>query len=56
MPLTGSDLEKIWQKTKRGNFEQAGLTKVGNTLVNVFIMRECIEEIYRKKNRWWKHQ
>ena len=39
-------------ENKIGKFEQAGFTKDGNILDYLFIQRECVEEAYRKKNRW----
>ena len=36
-------------ENKTGKFEQAGFTNGGNILDNLFILRECVEETYRKK-------
>ena len=52
MSLIGREIEKHIAENKIGKFKQAGFTKDGNILDNLFIIRECIEETYRKKSRW----
>ena len=50
MSLKGREIEKHIAENKIGKFEQAGFTKGGNILDNnLFIMRECVEQTYRKK-------
>ena len=48
MSLIGRELEKHIAENKIGKFEQAGFTKGGNILDNLFILGECVEEAYRK--------
>ena len=55
MSLIGREIEKHIAENKIGKFEQAGFTKGGNIIDNLFILRECVEGTYRKKkNRWWQ--
>ena len=54
MSLIGREREKHVEENKIGKFEQAGFTKGRNILDNLFILREFVEETYRKKNRWWQ--
>ena len=49
MSLIGREIEKDVPENKIEKFEQAGFTKGGNILDNLFILRECVEETYRKK-------
>ena len=49
MSLIGREIEKHVAENKIQKFEQAGFTKDGNILDNLFILRECVEETYRKK-------
>ena len=49
MSLIGREIEKHIAENKIGNFEQAGFTKGRSILENLFILRECVEETYRKK-------
>ena len=49
MSLIGREIEQHVAENKIGKFEQAGFTKCGNILDNLFIQRECVEETYRKK-------
>ena len=49
MSLIGREIEKHVAENKIGKFEQAGFTKGENILDNLFILRECVEETYRKK-------
>ena len=49
MSLIGREIEKHIPENKIEKFEQAGFTKGGNILDNLFILRECAEETYRKK-------
>ena len=51
MSLIGREIEKHIAENKIGKFEQAGFTKGGNILDNLFILRECVEETYRKKEQ-----
>ena len=51
MSLIGREIEKRIAENKIRKFEQAGFTKGGNILDNLFILRECIEETYRKKKK-----
>ena len=43
--------EKQIAENKIEKFEQAGFTKGGNILDNLFIMREFVEETYMKKEQ-----
>ena len=47
MSLIGREIEKHVAENKIEKFEQAGFTKGGNILDNLFIIRECVEETYR---------
>ena len=49
MSLIGREIEKHVAENKIDKFEQAGFTKGGNILYILFILRECVEETYRKK-------
>ena len=49
MSLIGRKIEKHVAENKIGKFEQAGFTKGGNILNNLLILRECVEETYKKK-------
>ena len=49
LSLIGREREKHIAENKIRKFEQAGFTKCGNILDNLFILRECVEEKYRKK-------
>ena len=51
MSLIGREIENHVAVNKIEKFEQAGLTKGGNILDNLFILRECVEETYRKKEQ-----
>ena len=51
MSLIGREIEKHITENKIGKLEQAGLTKGGNISDNLFILRECVEETYRKKEQ-----
>ena len=51
MSLIGREIEKHVAENEIENFEQAGFTKGGNILDNLFIIRECVEETYRKKEQ-----
>ena len=50
MSLIGREIENHVAENKIEKFEQAGFTKGGNIL-NLFILRECVEETYRKKEQ-----
>ena len=54
MSLIGREIENHVAENKIEKFEQAGFTKGENILDNLFILRECVEETYRKKTRWWQ--
>ena len=41
MSLIGREIEKHIVENKIGKFEQAGFTKGGSILDNLFILREC---------------
>ena len=49
MSLIGSEIENHIAENKIGNFKQAGCPKGGNILDSLFILRELVEETYRKK-------
>ena len=49
--LIGREIENHVAENKIEKFEQAGFTKDGNILNNLFILRECVEETYRKKEQ-----
>ena len=49
MSLIGREIEKHIEENKREKFEQAGFTRGGNISDNLIILRECVEETYRKK-------
>ena len=51
MSLIGREIENHAAENKIEKFEQAGFTKGGNILDNLFILRECVEETYRKKEQ-----
>ena len=51
MSVIGREIEKHVAENKIEKFEQAGFTKGGNILDNLFILRECVEETYRKKEQ-----
>ena len=51
MSLIGREIENHIAENKIDKFEQAGFTKGGNILDNLFILRECVEETYRKKDQ-----
>ena len=51
MSLIGREIEKHVAENKIEKFEQAGFTKGGNILDNMFILRECEEETYRKQEQ-----
>ena len=51
MSLIGREMEKHVAENKIEKYEQAGFTKGGNILDNMFILRECVEETYRKKEQ-----
>ena len=51
MSLIGREIEKHITENKIGKFEQAGFNTGGNVLDNLFILRECVEETYRKKEQ-----
>ena len=51
MSLIGREIEKHVVENKIEKFEQDGFTKGGNILDNLFILRECVEETYRKKEQ-----
>ena len=44
MSLIGREIEKHKAENKIEKFEQAGFTKEGNFLDNLFILSECVEE------------
>ena len=48
MSLIGRETRSRKQNRKN---EEAGFTKGGKILDNLFILRECVEETYWKKNR-----
>ena len=52
MSLIGREIEKHVAENKIEKIEQAGFTKGGNILDNLFMLRECVEETYRTVNRW----
>ena len=52
--LIGREIEKHVAENKIGKIEQAGFTRGGNILDNLFILKECVEETYRKNSRWWQ--
>ena len=54
MSLIEREIEKHVAENKIGKFVQAGFTKGGNILDNLFILKECVEETYRKNSRWWQ--
>ena len=49
--LIGREIEKHIAENKIEKFEQAGFTKGGNILDNLFILRERVEVTYRKKEQ-----
>ena len=51
MSLIGREIENHVAENKIEKFEQAVFTKGGNILDNLFILRECVEETYRKKEQ-----
>ena len=51
MSLIGREIENHVAENKIEKFEQAGFTKGGNILDNLFILRECVEETYIKKEQ-----
>ena len=51
MSLIGREIEKHVAENKIEKFEQAGFTKGGNISDNLFILRECVEETYKKKEQ-----
>ena len=51
MSLIGREIENHVAENKIEKFEQAGFTKGGNILDNLFILRECVEETYWKKEQ-----
>ena len=57
MSLIGREIEKHVAENKIGIFEQAGFTRGGNILDNLFILKDCVKRLKRrtrKKNRWWQ--
>ena len=53
--LIGREIEEEKAENKIEKFEQAGFTKGGNILDNLFISRECVEDTYREKEQiWWQ--
>ena len=54
MSLIGREIEKHVAENKIGIFEQAGFTRGGNILDNLFILKDCVKRRTRKKNRWWQ--
>ena len=51
MSLIGREIDKHVAENKIEKFEQAGFTKGGNILDNLFILRKCVEETHRKKEQ-----
>ena len=51
MSLIGREIENHIAENKIEKYEQAGFTKGRNILDNLFILRECVEETYRKKEQ-----
>ena len=51
MSLIGREIEKHVVENKIGIFEQAGFTRGGNILDNLFILKECVEETYKEKEQ-----
>ena len=51
MSLIGREIENHVAENKIEKFEQAGFTKGGNILDKLFILRECVEKTYRKKEQ-----
>ena len=51
MSLIGREIEKHIEENKIGKFEEAGFTKSGSISDNLFIMRKCVEQTYRKKEQ-----
>ena len=49
MSLIGREIEKHVTENKIEKFEQAGFTKGGNIVDNLFILRECVEETTGKR-------
>ena len=49
--LIGREIEKHVAESKIEKSEQAGFTKGRNILDSLFILRECVEETYRKKEQ-----
>ena len=49
MSLIGREIEKHVAENEIEKFEQAGFTKGGNIIDNLFIIRECVEETWRGK-------
>ena len=52
MSLIGREIEKHVAENKIGIFEQAGFTRGGNILDNLFILKDCVKRRTMKKNRW----
>ena len=52
--LIGREIEKHVAENKIGIFEQAGFTRGGNILDNLFILKDYVKRRTRKKNRWWQ--
>ena len=51
MSLIGREIEKPVAENKIGKFEQAGFTRGGNILDNLFIIKEGVEETYKEKEQ-----
>ena len=51
MSLIWREIEKHVAENKIGKFEQAGFTRGGNILNNLFILKECVEETYKEKEQ-----
>ena len=49
MSLKGREIEKHVAENNIEKFEQAGFTKGGNIVDNLFILRECVEETTGKR-------
>ena len=51
MSLIGREKEKLVAENIIEKFEKAGFTKGRNILDDLFILRECVEDTYRKKEQ-----
>ena len=51
MSLISREIEKHVAENKIGIFEQAGFTRGGNILDNLFILKDCAEETYKEKKQ-----